>query len=55
MAKKDLTAFLNQIILILQEDLTTGYLTRRECDDYLNMDLEASIAEKDSALAEKDS
>lgn len=90
LAKKELTVFLNEIILILQEDLTTGYLTRQECDDYLSlltqaskrifyshpdyheevlhmtkpliylpsihiMDLEASIAEKDSIIAERDS
>ena len=90
LSKNELTAFLNGIIVILQEDFKGGYLTKQECDDYLNllvqtskrifynhpdyhaevqsmtkpliylpsihiMDLEAIIAEKDSALAEKDS
>lgn len=90
LAKKELTAFLNEIIVILEDDFINGHLTRRECDDYLRllvhasgrifyrhpdyhaevqsmtkpliylpsihiMDLEAIIAEKDSALAEKDS
>lgn len=90
LTKKELTEFLNAIILILQEDFTNGYLTRQECNDYINllvhasrhifyhhpkyhkkvqsmtkpliylpsmqiMDLQASLAEKDSQLAEKDS
>ena len=42
LTKKELTAFLNEIILILQEDLTNGYLTRLECNDYVNLLLHAS-------------
>ena len=42
LTKKELTAFLNEIILILQEDLTNGYLTRQECNDYINLLLHAS-------------
>lgn len=42
LTKKELTAFLNEIILILQNDLTNGYLTRQECNDYINLLLHAS-------------
>jgi len=42
LTKKELTAFLNQIIVILQEDLTNGYLTRQECSDYINLLIHAS-------------
>lgn len=42
LSKKELTEFLENIILILQEDLTNGYLTRQECSDYLNLLSQAS-------------
>ncbi|MBD5552401.1 MAG: hypothetical protein HDQ96_14725 [Lachnospiraceae bacterium] len=37
LTKKELTAFLENIIVILQEDLTNGYLTQQECNDYINL------------------
>ena len=32
-----MTGFLREIILILQDELTDGYLTRQECNDYLRL------------------
>lgn len=87
--QKELTTFMEEIIVILQDALTNGYLTKQECSDYLSLlvhaswhifyhhpdlhkevqrmtkpliilpsmqiaELEARIAEKDSALAKKD-
>ena len=37
-----MTAFLNGIIVILQEDFKGGYLTKQECDDYLNLLVQTS-------------
>lgn len=42
LSKKELTDFLNEIIFILQDDLTNGYLTRMEYDDYINLLVRAS-------------
>lgn len=42
LSKKELTDFLENIILILQEDLTNGYLTQQECNDYINLLSQAS-------------
>ena len=42
LSKKELTAFLNEIIVILQEDLTNGYLTKQECNDFINLLVQAS-------------
>lgn len=39
---KELTAFINDIIVILQDALMTGYLTTRECSDYLSLLVHAS-------------
>ena len=40
--RKELTAFINDIIVILQDALTNGYLTKRECSDYLSLLVHAS-------------
>lgn len=42
LSQKELTAFLEKIILLLQEDLTDGYLTKQECSDYINLLVHAS-------------
>lgn len=42
LTKKELTDFVDDIIVILQQDLTNGYLTRRECSDYINLLTRAS-------------
>lgn len=42
LTKKELTAFVNKVILLLQEEMNAGYLTRLECDDYTNLFLQAS-------------
>lgn len=41
-AKKELTEFVNEIILLLQEDLTEGYLREQECSDYVRLLVHAS-------------
>lgn len=40
--QKELTAFINDIIVILQDALTNGYLTRQECNDYISLLVQAS-------------
>ena len=40
--KKELTEFMDDIIVILQQDLTNGYLTKQECSDYINLLTRAS-------------
>lgn len=40
--QKELTAFMEEIIVILQDALTNGYLTRQECNDYINLLVHAS-------------
>lgn len=42
LTKKELTEFLDDIIVILQQDLTNGYLTQQECSDYINLLVRAS-------------
>ncbi len=42
LSKNELTSFLNEIIVILQEDFEDGYLTKQECDDYLSLLVDAS-------------
>lgn len=42
LTKKELTSFLKDIILILQDDLTNEYLTTREYNDYVNLLIHAS-------------
>ena len=40
--QKELTTFTNDIIVILPDALTNGYLTKRECSDYLSLLVHAS-------------
>lgn len=40
--QKELTTFMEEIIVILQDALTNGYLTRQECSDYINLLVHAS-------------
>ncbi len=42
LSKKELTSFLDEIIVILQDDLTNGYLTKQKCSDYINLLLPTS-------------
>lgn len=42
LTKKELTEFIDDIIVILQQDLTNGYLTKQECSDYINLLIRAS-------------
>ena len=42
LTKKELTVFVKKVILLLQEEMNAGYLTRLECDDYINLFLQAS-------------
>ena len=37
LTKKELTGFVEEIILVLKEELADGYLTEREFDDYINL------------------
>ena len=37
-----MTVFINDIIVILQNALTNGYLTKQECSDYLSLPVHAS-------------
>lgn len=37
LTKKELTEFVEEIILVLKEELADGYLTEREFDDYINL------------------
>ena len=40
--QNELTSFIEEIIVILQDALTNGYLTRQECNDYINLLVHAS-------------
>lgn len=40
--QKELTTFMEEIIVILQDALTNGYLTRQECSDYTQLLVHAS-------------
>lgn len=42
LTKKELTELIDDIIVILQQDLTNGYLTKQECSDYINLLIRAS-------------
>ncbi len=42
LTKKELTEFIDDIIVILQQDLINGYLTKQECSDYINLLTRAS-------------
>lgn len=37
-----MTEFIDDIIVILQQDLINGYLTKQECSDYINLLTRAS-------------
>lgn len=41
-SQKELTTLVDEIIVILQDALTNGYLTGQECSDYINLFLHAS-------------
>lgn len=40
--QKELTTFLDEIIVILQDALTNGYLTKQECSDYIDLLVQSS-------------
>ncbi|MDE7252372.1 MAG: DUF4398 domain-containing protein, partial [Acetatifactor sp.] len=42
LTKEELTAFINEIIVILEEDMVLGYLTRQESYDYIQLIIHAS-------------
>ena len=42
LTKEELTAFINEIIVILEEDVVSGHLTRQESYDYIQLIIHAS-------------